>query len=599
MRVKPLSLAVGLGILAIGGTVWYWDRPTPTVEPCALALYTDPTRHAAPADPAVGRVVYLDQGWRPRDSADFYSRTQGSRLLPYRWFLALEQAGSRVPFRDPANMTRLGYLPQRANPCNPDGLPVGFVRDPRRGGEHIDWLGFTCAACHTAELHHGGTAYRIDGGPGMGDLQTFLAELTAALTATRDDSAKFDRFAAAVLGGDRTRRDDLMAQLSEECRKRSRYESLNRTPHPYGLARLDAFGRIVNTVLVTALGVTDPAQGQPPDAPVSYPFLWDTPHHDYVQWNGVARNKVLGSDDLGGLARNVGEVLGVFGEVSVSEPRTASVFTGYRSSARIPDLLHLEELVRKLQSPRWPDGFPPIDEPKRKAGEELYATYCARCHPLIGRADPDRTITAVRIPVRTVGTDPRMATNFATRRGKTGRVEGRRAFFVEGDRFGPESRADDVLVHVVVGAILGSPWKNYRGARLSDLRDRGLPSGPGNDGLLVYKARPLNGVWATAPFLHNGSVPTLYDLLLPADRRPREFFVGSRRFDPVRVGFETGPAAGAFRFRTRDDAGSAIPGNSNTGHEYGSGKPRPGGGDGLPPLTDAQRWQLVEYLKSL
>ena len=67
----------------------------------------------------------------------------------------------------------------------------------------------------------------------------------------------------------------------------------------------------------------------------------------------------------------------------------------------------------------------------------------------------------------------------------------------------------------------------------------------------------------------------------------------------MRVGFRTDPLPGAFRFRTRDDAGNPIPGNSNAGHEYGTGKPRPGGGDGLPPLTDAERWQLVEYLKSL
>src|SRR5690625_3270750 len=63
--------------------------------------------------------------------------------------------------------------------------------------------------------------------------------------------------------------------------------------------------------------------------------------------------------------------------------------------------------------------------------------------------------------------------------------------------------------------------------------------------LLSYKARPLNGIWATAPYLHNGSVPTLYDLLLPAKRpddpedgeyRPDEFMVGSREFDPIKVG---------------------------------------------------------------
>jgi mono/diheme cytochrome c family protein len=595
-RQRFFRAAIGLFILAICGTVWYWNRPTPSVELTSLGAYDEPTRGAfVPA--GVERVVYLDQGWSPRESLDFYTHTQGSRLLPYSWFLALEQPESDVSFHDSANMSRLGYLPQAAGPGNEDGLPVGFARDPTRSGERLDWFGFTCAACHTAELQYKNVAYRIDGGPASGDLQAFLADLTQSLRATLDDPAKFRRFADRVRarGGDR----ELRTELERVYQNRAEYEQQNRTPHPYGPARLDAFGRIVNTVLVSALGVDDESQSRPPDAPVSYPFLWDTPHHDYVQWNAVARNKIMGSDLLGGLARNVGEVLGVFGEVTVSKPHSASVFTGYGSSARIPDLIHLEGLVRKLQSPRWPDAFPPIDEAKRATGEGLYDRYCARCHERIDRADPNRAVTAHRTPLRVIGTDPRMATNFASRTGKTGRVEGRRAFFSTGDRFGKEARADDILVHTVVGVILGSPWKNYQEARLSDLRDRRPPGDPDHDPLLVYKARPLNGVWATAPYLHNGSVPNLYQLLMPADRREQSFTVGSREFDPVRVGFRTDPVPGTFLFRTRDDRGVPIPGNSNAGHEYGTGKPKGGGGDGLPALTDDERWALVEYLKSL
>ena len=54
-----------------------------------------------------------------------------------------------------------------------------------------------------------------------------------------------------------------------------------------------------------------------------------------------------------------------------------------------------------------------------------------------------------------------------------------------------------------------------------------------------YKPRPLEGVWATAPFLHNGSVPTLYQMLLPPAKRDTKFFVGRREFDPAHVGFVT------------------------------------------------------------
>jgi len=110
-----------------------------------------------------------------------------------------------------------------------------------------------------------------------------------------------------------------------------------------------------------------------------------------------------------------------------------------------------------------------------------------------------------------------------------------------------------------------------------------------NPGLMRYKARPLDGIWATAPYLHNGSVPTLYDLLLPAAQRPKKFLLGAREYDPVKVGYVTGNAPGnSFVFQAVDDAGKQVPGNSNMGHDYGVGS-----------LTEAQRLSLLEYLKTL
>jgi hypothetical protein len=588
-RIVLASLAVVGGVALL-----WWHRPwVRKSEPVDPAAYAEDARHAHLPGDTVDRVVYLDQGWTPAESMDFYTRSQGSRLIPYAWFLALEQAGAEDLFRDAKNIRRFGYLPQQPCDANPDGLPVGFARDP--DNDRGDWVGLTCAACHTTELHHQRVAYRIDGGPTLADFQTFVTDLTRALTATRDDPAKFRRFADRVLGrrASALRTIALRKRLDLVCQERAAFDARNATPHPYGYGRLDAFGHIVNQVLVVDLGVNDPAQVKPPDAPVSYPFLWDTPHHDFVQWNGIARNEVLGSRRLGGLVRNVGEVLGVFGEVHVSPKNTASIFTGYRSSVRVPDLIHLEEAVENLRSPRWPDTFPPIDAAKADAGRALYDQYCLRCHARIDRADPLRKVTAVKTPVSVVRTDPRMATNFADRVGQTGKVRGRREYFVTGNRFGDTARADALIVHTILGVVLNSPWKQYRGANFAEVRDDAAAD------RLVYKARPLNGIWATAPYLHNGSVPDLYQLLLPADRRPAEFFVGSREFDPVNVGLRSDPGPRRFRFRTTDEAGRPIPGNSNAGHEYGTGKPKADGGDGLPILTDDQRRQLVEYLKTL
>ena len=106
----------------------------------------------------------------------------------------------------------------------------------------------------------------------------------------------------------------------------------------------------------------------------------------------------------------------------------------------------------------------------------------------------------------------------------------------------------------------------------------------------VYKAAPRDGVWSTPPFMHNGSVPNLYEMLIPANERTKKFYI-TREFDPVKVGLDTNEAAGAFLMDT------ALLGNSNAGHSFQDG-PRGNGTIG-PLLTEEQRWALVEYLKSI
>src|SRR4051795_1200844 len=67
-----------------------------------------------------------------------------------------------------------------------------------------------------------------------------------------------------------------------------------------------------------------------------------------------------------------------------------------------------------------------------------------------------------------------------------------------------------------------------------------------------HRARPLNGVWATAPYLHNGSVPSLYWMLKPQSERPRSFCQGARDFDPEQVGFRVDPGGGELVQNRRD-----------------------------------------------
>ncbi len=112
---------------------------------------------------------------------------------------------------------------------------------------------------------------------------------------------------------------------------------------------------------------------------------------------------------------------------------------------------------------------------------------------------------------------------------------------------------------------------------------------------LVYRARPLNGIWATPPYLHNASVPNLYQLLSPLEERPERFYLGSRLFDPVYVGFDYQESPGAFEFDT------SLPGNSNEGHLFEGERATWEGKRGVlgPELSHRQRLDLIEYLKWL
>ena len=100
-----------------------------------------------------------------------------------------------------------------------------------------------------------------------------------------------------------------------------------------------------------------------------------------------------------------------------------------------------------------------------------------------------------------------------------------------------------------------------------------------------YAARVLEGIWAAAPYLHNGSVPTLADLLTPAEQRPASFAVGNE-YDPVRVGLARTQSRSAFVLHTTG-CGDRNSGNSRCGHDYGT------------RLSPEDKQALLEFLKRL
>ena len=95
-----------------------------------------------------------------------------------------------------------------------------------------------------------------------------------------------------------------------------------------------------------------------PNAPVSYPFLWDTHWHDKVQWNGSAPNRLA----IEQLARNVGEVLGVFAQTEIKKTVLPPLVLQVHGEAGQSDADRAK--TRELRSPAWPRTFPPTDRKK-------------------------------------------------------------------------------------------------------------------------------------------------------------------------------------------------------------------------------------------
>jgi mono/diheme cytochrome c family protein len=566
------------------------------------------------AQPAAGTAAnptlqYAKQGWTAEDRQAFYTTSQGSRMMPYLWYKALRRLDADEPFGGD-QLQRYGYLPNDKSKLNPEGLPVGFVIDGDSG-----FLGMTCAACHTAQIEYqkdGATQQlRIDGAPATADFQLFLKDLTAVTRATLSDADRFDKFAHAVLGNrySATRAKDLKTDFAAWVKQWGDFMDKSLPASPWGPGRLDAFGMIFNRVTAKDLGID--ANFKVADAPVSYPFLWNASRQDRTQWNGGVPNGLF----IHALSRNTGEVFGVFADFSPKKRTFPPPFDFSNNSVKFAGLQALEEKISILKPPPWPFEIKPklVDK-----GRILFAQNCGSCHE--EKRLPQGTWLT---PVMAVGTDPKMFDN-SLRTSQTGILAGALSPNPPGSRLSDPAATGDVLAATVVGALVNEAfpippkffnpksgvWQAIRkdldnlfsdSERAPDLvslldpkvradlrshvesRLANMFKVPGEP--RAYESRVLHGIWATAPYLHNGSVPNLWELLLPPDQRKPFFMVGSKKYDPVNVGYVTDDSP--FKDGKLVVGSGAEPGNSNAGHDFGK------------DLNDDDRWALIEYLKQL
>lgn len=198
----------------------------------------------------------------------------------------------------------------------------------------------------------------------------------------------------------------------------------------------------------------------------------------------------------------------------------------------------IEDWLLDLRPPTYPF---PIDDTKAQRGANLYAQYCASCHGANGHDFTGDKVGKVT-PLAYIGTD--------------------------------RGRLDSYTYDLAVNQ--SQLYTGYDEYRFRNFRKT-----------FGYANMPLDGIWLRAPYLHNGSVPTLRDLLEPAARRPHSFYRGYDVYDQRKVGFAADVATEAGRRYFLYD--TSIAGNSNRGHEgkaYGT------------ELPDADKDALVEFMKT-
>jgi hypothetical protein len=192
-------------------------------------------------------------------------------------------------------------------------------------------------------------------------------------------------------------------------------------------------------------------------------------------------------------------------------------------------LQRIHDWIWTLPPPKYPFA---IDQSRAARGQAIYNQQCAECHSFSGSK------TGTVEPWGDIRTDPFRLNSYT-------------------------------YIFATAQATL-YPESQYRFTHV-----------PTTDG---YARQPLDGIWARAPYLHNGSVPTLWDLLQDPDQRPKQFIRGYDVYDQQRVGFvyDTPDARSTgFLYDT------GIRGNGNGGHEYGS------------KLSADQKRDLIEYMKTL
>lgn len=516
----------------------------------------------------------------------------------------------------------------------------------------------------TAVRIDGGSAIHAFTDSNMGH---FVPTLLSSMMSTAANPMKFRRFARRVLGDhdlgqSLTLHRELVRVIGKLAGMGITEKRYGLVPNEEGYGRTDALARISNTVFGDNI---DPANYHIASAPVNYPPVWNIWKFDWVQYNAsvsqpMARNigETMGTGAKYQLMDRYGRALPPAARFSATS-NLHNLDTIETTLWKLKPPKWNEAVMGRIDWPLAARGKALFEEHCEGCHGPFVASPAkkAQIAPLKAEYEPVWLIRTVC--VGDIGTDPNAAMNFVnsyvdiTKTGMTTaelQAELRKTLVASSARKStfltseiarlralpqtPETAKQIAANEKELAGLAGSME-----AQLAQLNPARLPAGLGlsfiggriRDGaytsgrytpqererldgfgmidqpavLAAYKPRPLGGMWASAPFLHNGSVPTIYDLLSPVEERPKSFRVGSREYDTKKLGLKQ-VGDPYWMYEVDDDTKrdkDRRAGNSNKGHEFSreyqqrSWDERAKNGVIGPYLSEADRYAIIEHLK--
>ncbi len=569
------------------------------------------------------QLTRVDQGWSQQNRDEIYTKSEGSELMPLRWFLYLERAQDNQRIYNSLQKYGFVFDAQTDSKLNPYRLPIGVTtnideRTKKLYGEG-QWVGVNCTACHTGLFKANGKSLLIDGAPSLFRIQEFENDIINAVKLTVTNAEKLNRFLSATQTTE-SQKESVVNNLkwfayefAGWVTRNHRYLEKNSVEIQTGPGRVDGLGGPTNDLTCHLsdrmsdpdLEKThiDPRNCQGAHPAVSLPHLWGMTDLEWVQWDGGVH---LSN------ARNYGQSTGTYAKNWVE--KNSLGLSILKSTANLKALQQIEEIYKKLRSPEWNQLVQagvalPLDENRRARGEILYQRNCISCHavqPSFSSANSygnqywqtpifspqeigvDATYTNRNLS-RTAYVQTALKTTYSALISQSDYVNGEQILASKMRGLNIVAMSTAAFLQLKFGerepGLLDflNPLNLFKLPSPSDIKEfTSCRSITNTQKKVGFKARSLEGVGLTAPYLHNGSVPTLDDLLKPESERPQRFFIGCNKYDFSKLGYDcTAQDEGVLNFDTR------LESNSNAGHVYGT------------QLTATERAELIEFIKSI